>query len=108
MPTTTTAPAISPEAVLSIIAAARAELDRLEALFTPAEEGEVVDPRDPRNKTGRNLSERGVEVIYRLFDQGKTIYAAKEAMQISYSAAKYRHETWEKAGGHGREKAVLD
>ncbi|MCR5878810.1 hypothetical protein [Phenylobacterium sp. J367] len=98
---------VNAEAALSIIAAARAELDRLEALLAPPK-GEHIDPKDPRNKDGRNLSARGVEVCYRLFDQGKTIYAVKEAMGISYGAAKYRHETWEKAGGASRTKQPLD
>jgi hypothetical protein len=89
------------EAARSIIAATRAQLDRLEALFTASKE-EELDPKDPRNKADRNLTERGVEVCYRLFDQGKTIYAVKEAMGMSYGAAKYRHETWLKAGAANR------
>lgn len=102
-----TAPNINTEAAMATIAAMRVQIDRLEALLVPPKV-EQLDPLDPRNKSGRNLTDRGLEVCYRLFDQGKTIYAVKEAMQISYGAAKYRHETWEKAGGMNRPKGGLN
>jgi hypothetical protein len=82
----------------------RVQIDRLEALLSPSPV-EHLDPLDPRNKAGRNLTDRGLEVCYRLFDQGKTIYAVKEAMKISYGAAKYRQDTWTKAGGMDRPKS---
>jgi len=98
---------VNVQAALTLISGLRAQIDKLEALLVPSDV-EVLDPKDPRNKTGVNLTDRGVEVCYRLFDQGKTVYGVKTAMDISYGAANYRRTTWEKAGGLKREKKSLN
>lgn len=106
MPETNPSP-VNPQTALALIFSLRAQLDKLEALFVPTDV-EDLDPKDPRNKVGKNLTERGLEVCYRLFDQGKTVYGVKTAMDISYGAANYRRATWEKAGGLNREKKPLN
>ena len=67
-----------------------------------------LGPKNPANKIGRNLSPRGVEVAYRMFDAGLTRYAVKEALGISFGAATHRLDAWMKAGGKDREKQPLD
>jgi hypothetical protein len=68
-----------------------------------------INPLDERNKIdGVKLSPRGEEVCYRMFDAGKTRYAVKEAMNISYSAASYRFDRWVSMGGANRMKQPLD
>lgn len=46
-----------------------------------------LDPKSPLNKTGVNLTARGIEVCYRMYDAGKTRYAVSEALGMSYGAA---------------------
>lgn len=109
---------LDPEAAMAAITALRFYLDRLEALVSPALAAlpanpanpavDLLDPLDPRNKSGWNLTDRGIEVCYRLFDQGKSIYEVKVAMNFSYVAAKYRYDAWCKAGGKDRPKGELD
>jgi hypothetical protein len=41
-----------------------------------------------------HLSDKGIEHLYSLFDQGKTVYAAKKEMDLSYRATALRHEQW--------------
>ncbi|MGP5424743.1 hypothetical protein [Pseudomonas helleri] len=67
------------------------------------------DPRDPANKVegGTKLTDRGVEVCYRLFDAGKSRYAVGAEMEISFGAATHRFEAWKKAGGLDRVKMPL-
>ena len=64
--------------------------------------------QDPKNKIGVNLSPRGVEIIYRLFDHDSSVRAASLAMSISHRAAKWRKGAWEKAGGKDRPTTNLD
>lgn len=70
------------------------------------------DPKDPLNKHQvggvMKLTDRGIEICYRLFDAGKTRYAVKELMGISFGAADHRFKTWEKAGGENRRKMPLN
>lgn len=66
------------------------------------------DPADPRNKDGVNLTARGVEVAYRMFDEGKNRYQVAKEMQISFGGATYRHAAWTKEGGINRRRAALD
>ena len=41
-----------------------------------------------------HLSDKGIAHLYSLFDQGKTVYAAKKEMDLSYRATALRHEQW--------------
>ncbi|HXP06405.1 MAG TPA: hypothetical protein VN808_19990 [Stellaceae bacterium] len=73
----------------------QAELDRLRNLLDNSiQEAELPDPRDPRNKNGKNLTDRGVDAVFRHFDAGKTRYAVSELFGISFGAADYRHAQW--------------
>jgi hypothetical protein len=64
--------------------------------------------RDPRNKDGANLTERGVEILYRLFDDGAGYNRASKALEITQTAARNRKGLWEKKGGMDRPRAILD
>lgn len=80
----------------------------LKALLIEGEEAPEYDPRDPANKhEDGKLTDRGVEICYRLFDAGKSRYAVGAEMQISFSAANHRFEAWKKEGGLGRVKQPL-
>ena len=96
------------EAIVSLIESIQEDLDRLRELVQPRAL-EVDDPKDPRNKLpDGKLTERGVEVCYRLFDAGLTRYAVKEAMGISYGAATHRMDSWKKSGAHNRPRIAID
>jgi hypothetical protein len=97
---------------LKLLKIVRENLDRVEKLLVgePAAPAEL-DPHNPLNKQGRNLTERGVEVCYRLFDEGKSRYAVSQALDISFGAATHRHRAWQKLGGKDRVRqsfATLD
>jgi hypothetical protein len=94
----------------AFVKAARENLDRIEAVLRPASSSDEdeLDPKSPLNKLGVNLTKRGVEVCYRMFDAGKTRYAVKEAMNISYGAATHRYHAWEKLGGKNRQRQPLE
>jgi hypothetical protein len=99
--------ALPKEAILGLIDSIQDQLQRLRGLVQPQAVG--FDPKDPRNKLpDGKLTPRGVEVCYRLFDAGKTRYAVKEAMGISYGGATHRLDAWQKAGGSKREKMAID
>ena len=66
------------------------------------------DGRDPRNKNGKNLAPRGVEILYRVFDEGGGYNRAAKMLTISQSAAKNRKAIWTKLGGANRKKEILD
>ena len=68
----------------------------------------LQDGQDPRNKNGLNLTERGVEILYRVFDDGGGYNRAAKMLGISQGAAKNRKGLWLKAGGSAREKKLLD
>jgi hypothetical protein len=96
------------EAILTLLHDMRANLDRIENLLEPpGTESEDLDPKSPLNKNGVNLSPRGIEVAYRMFDEGRTRYAVSEALDISYGAATHRFHAWEKAGGKNRTRQPL-
>ncbi len=66
------------------------------------------DPKDPANKfTDGKLTPRGAEICYRLFDAGHTRYAVSKLMDISFSAADNRYNSWHHAGEIEREKQPL-
>jgi hypothetical protein len=68
-----------------------------------------INPKDPQNKlSDKKLSDRGAEVCYRLFDAGKSRYAVGALMGISFSAASYRYDMWQQAGGLKRTPQPLD
>lgn len=99
--------------IASALERALAGIVTLRSLLSPGETKEAqFDPKDPRNKYEigglMKLTERGVEICYRLFDAGKTRYAVKEMMDISFGAADHRFKAWEKAGGFNRQKMPLD
>jgi hypothetical protein len=68
----------------------------------------VNDGRDPRNKNGHNLTERGAELLYRMFDDGAGYNRASKMLNITQAAAKNRKAAWEKAGGAKRKRLTLD
>jgi hypothetical protein len=93
----------------ALLKATRDNLDRIEAmLFPPENREDELDPKNPLNKVGVNLSRRGIEVCYRLFDAGKTRYAVKELLGMSYGAATHRYHAWEKLGGKSRKRQPLE
>lgn len=95
-------------AIITAIDAIQEQLDRLRGLVQPTRD-HADDPKDPRNKLpDGKLTDRGVEVCYRLFEAGLTRYAVAEAMGISYGAATHRLEAWKKAGAHKRPKTTID
>ncbi|WP_429819068.1 hypothetical protein [Ensifer sp. B1-9] len=100
--------------IASALERALAGITTLRSLFSPDDKKQEsdFDPKDPRNKYEigglMKLTDRGIEICYRLFDAGKTRYAVKELMDISFGAADHRFKAWEKAGGVNREKMPLD
>jgi hypothetical protein len=64
--------------------------------------------QDPRNKEGANLTPRGAEILYRLFDDGAGYNRASKALGITQTAARNRKGLWEKQGGLNRKRAPLD
>ena len=68
----------------------------------------LQDGHDPRNKNGMNLTPRGVEILYRVFDDGGGYNRAAKMLNISQGAAKNRKACWLKAGGLNRKKELLD
>jgi hypothetical protein len=72
-----------------------AGFERLRGLVKPQRQN--LDPRDPRNKLANGkLSERGVEVCYRLFNEGKTPYTVGNDMDIAFGSAMHRFKSWQK------------
>ena len=99
--------AFNPQPALSLIDSIQADLDRLRGLLQP--QLPEFDPKDPRNKSADGkLTPRGVEICYRLFEQGATRYAVSRAMNISFGAASHRQTAWKKVGGAARTKMQLD
>ena len=54
------------------------------------------------------MSERGIEVCFRLFDKGYNKNMVAREMGISYAAAIYRHNDWINSGGSLRKKQPLE
>ncbi|QQO15190.1 hypothetical protein JJB99_03095 [Bradyrhizobium diazoefficiens] len=72
--------------------------------------GELVglEPDDPAHfRDNGTLSERGVEVCYRLFDAGKTPLAVAYMMRVSKRTTLARHKEWKKIGGVKRPTVEL-
>jgi hypothetical protein len=64
-----------------------------------------LHPCNPYNRyESGNLTARGVEVCYRLFDFAKSPMAVAHFMQISLTAAIKRKRMWEALGGNNRER----
>jgi len=66
---------------------------------TPDQEQHRHPPNQYDNK---RLTQRGEEICYRLFDNGKSPMAVAHLMGISLKAARKRHGMWRAAGGAGR------
>ena len=96
--------------IASLIDATKENLARIEAILKPPEDADEEDLEifNPLNKSGKFLSLRGIEVCYRLFDQGKSVYAVAKALRISYMAANHRFYSWQKLGRKDRPKQPLD
>lgn len=95
--------------ISTFIQAARENLDRIETIIKPVvrDTADALDPSSPLNKNDKFLTERGIEVCYRLFDMGKSRYAVAEALKLSYGAATHRFHAWEKEGGQARKQKPL-
>lgn len=114
---------LSPEISAAIEAARREAHDALDKGFdalkvrlTPAPKptGLIIykvpteeDCRDPRNKTGLNLTPEGVEILFRLLDNGAGYNSAGRRMSITQTAVKNRKRDWELAGGNQRKKLYI-
>jgi hypothetical protein len=68
----------------------------------------LQDGHDPRNKNGLNLTPRGVEILFRVFDDDGGYNRGAKFLKISPVAAKNRKAQWVKAGGKNRQKDALD
>jgi hypothetical protein len=67
-----------------------------------------LEPDDPVHfRNNGTLSERGVEVCYRLFDTGKTPLAVAYMMHVSKRTTLARHKVWKKLGGSKRPMVAL-
>jgi hypothetical protein len=99
------------DSVTAQMASLAISINNLRALLIPEEidtDAADVDPRHPDNKTpDQKLTPRGIEVCYRLFDRGENRNRVAALMDISFTAANYRHAAWLKLGGPGREKQPL-
>lgn len=90
-----------------------AGFNNLKSLLSPKEDdaGLDFDPKDPANKHEvgglMKLTDRGVEICYRLFDAGKSRYAVSSLLDISFGAANHRYEAWKKLGGINRKRQPL-
>jgi hypothetical protein len=62
----------------------------------------------PQPVAERSQTPRGINLNHSLSLLGKTRYAVKEALDISYGAATHRLDAWRKAGGATREKMPID
>lgn len=90
--------------------------DELAAKFSPAPTAEGVhykmptadDGRDPRNKNGNNLTPRGLEILFRVFDDDGGYNRAGKLLNITQAAAKNRKQQWVQQGGKARTKSLLD
>jgi hypothetical protein len=68
----------------------------------------LVDGHDPRNKNGLNLTPRGIEILYRIFDDNGGYNRAAKMLNISQGAAKNRKAIWTREGGKNRTKLIID
>jgi hypothetical protein len=65
-------------------------------------------PDHPLDKTRNGkLTNRGVEICYRLFDIGKSPLAVAYLLHITYDAAVFRGKKWKAAGGGKRQRMEI-
>ena len=62
---------------------------------------------ESRTKNGKNLTPDGIEMLYRLFDDGAGYGRASKAMLINPTAARNRKLLWLKEGGPDRKRKPL-
>ena len=101
---------------INIIAQENKTCDDLLAQFAPVAAGNrstyqkptLDQGHDPRNKNGANLTPRGVEILFRVFDDGGGYNRAAKMLNITQAAAKNRKAMWLKVGGISRPKTLLD
>lgn len=80
----------------------------VEELKLPDDLPEELWPYHPANeRTNGTLNPRGVEIAYRLFDQGKSTLAVGYMMHISKKALDKHYKTWLKLGGKERPPVEL-
>ena len=65
------------------------------------------DCRDSRNKNGLNLTPEGLELLFRLLDDGAGYNSAGRKLSITQSAVKNRKKDWESMGGQNRTKTYI-
>lgn len=95
-----------PQPLLDLITGIQADLGRLKGLVEQA--APKFDPANPANKMADGkLSEEGVECCYRMFDEGASRYSVARAMKISFAAATHRFNSWRRAGGDKRVRALM-
>ena len=67
-----------------------------------------LHPRHPLNQyDGGRLTQRGLEVRYRLFDLGRSPLAVAHMMDLSLRAVRQRYKQWVAAGRRERPRADL-
>jgi len=88
----------------------RAEIEKLNAELT-LENTELTGewhPQHPLNQySDGRLTERGVEICYRLFDMGKSAMAIAHLTGLSLFAIRKRQRMWVASGGVDRNRADL-
>lgn len=69
----------------------------VEKLLDRSPDAPTASPRDPAHfrDTG-HLSDAGIEAIYKLFDEGRSIEQAAQEMGISIRGAASRRQAWSK------------
>jgi len=86
-----------------------AELQRELSLQGTDLEQDDLQPYHPANQyESGNLTKRGVEIWYRLYDLGKSPLVAAHLMRISLNTAAKRKRMWQAAGGRERSKTNLE
>jgi hypothetical protein len=77
-------------------------------LKLPDDLPEELYPYHPANeRQNGTLNPRGIEIAYRLFDQGKSTLAVGYLMHISKKALEAHYKTWLKLGGKDRPAVEL-
>jgi hypothetical protein len=87
-------------------------VNNLQAMLDPSADHLDVEDFDPEDEAikgpDKKLTERGIEICYRLFDLGENRNRVASRMKISFTAATHRYESWQKLGGPQRTKQPLD
>ncbi len=85
------------------------EIEKLQAEIARACEllGDVDAFRPLDVARNGTLTERGVEVCYRLFDNDVSTLATACLMRLSHRATCQRYKTWKKAGGKSRRRFAI-